>query len=254
MSARLGRALLLTPGVAAFLLILVLPALVLAYRSVELGRSDGVSALIEARQWGLFGRSVYLAAGGAGCAVLLSLPAAYVIGRIGRLTRAPAIGALLLAPLLLPPMVYAFGWQRMGLPSLPGALCCVWGWASWGWPVPAMLIGAGWAGGGRSAYEAAILVTTPGRAFVRAVLPLLVRQTGLALLILFAQFWELVVLVSPAIGHGGQHAHAHVPWVEAAVTAGFLGLFFLVFAASLRRNEAVPLKDPRLRECLEYHQ
>ena len=44
----------------------------------------------------------------------------------------------------------------------------------------------------------------------------------------------------------------HPPVVEFAITAGFLGLFYLVFDLALRRHPAVPLKDPRLQECLEY--
>jgi len=80
------------------------------------------------------------------------------------------------------------------------------------------------------------------------------RVAAMALLILIAQFWELYMLVAPAIGHGSHAAHGHVPIVEAAVTLGFLGLFFLVFAWALGRHNAVPLKDPRLRECLRYHQ
>ena len=49
-------------------------------------------------------------------------------------------------------------------------------------------------------------------------------------------------------------AHGHVPFVEAVVCAGFLGLFYVVFEMALKRNKPVPLKDPRIRECLEYHQ
>jgi len=33
-----------------------------------------------------------------------------------------------------------------------------------------------------------------------------------------------------------------------------LGLFFLVFSWSLGRHNAVPLKDPRMRECLGFHE
>ena len=80
------------------------------------------------------------------------------------------------------------------------------------------------------------------------------RVIPMAALILFAQFFELYMLVSPAIGHGAHKSHAHLPWVEFLVTAGFLGLFFLVFAHALERNNPVPLKDPRIREALEYHQ
>ena len=73
-----------------------------------------------------------------------------------------------------------------------------------------------------------------------------------AALLLFAQFWELYLMVGPAMGHGEHAAHAHLPVVEFLATLGFLGLFTLVFGWALGRHEAVPLKDPSLRECLEY--
>jgi hypothetical protein len=79
------------------------------------------------------------------------------------------------------------------------------------------------------------------------------RLVPVALLILFAQFWELYVMVGPAVGHGGEAAHAHLPLVEFAGTVGFLGLFTLVFGWALGRHGAVPLKDPALVDCLEYH-
>jgi hypothetical protein len=72
-------------------------------------------------------------------------------------------------------------------------------------------------------------------------------------LLLFAQFWELYVMVGPAIAHGEHAAHGHLPVVEFAATLGFLGLFTLVFGWALARYAAVPLKDPSLLECLEYH-
>ena len=74
---------------------------------------------------------------------------------------------------------------------------------------------------------------------------------SMAALILVAQVWELFLLVSPAVGH---HPTGHPPLVEFAAAAGFLGLFYLVFEWSLSRHGAVPLKDPAIRECLDYHQ
>lgn len=44
------------------------------------------------------------------------------------------------------------------------------------------------------------------------------RLVPVAMLILFAQFWELYVMVGPAVGHGGAAAHAHPPLVEFAGT------------------------------------
>jgi len=78
------------------------------------------------------------------------------------------------------------------------------------------------------------------------------KLVPVAALLLFAQFWELYLMVGPAMGHGGEAAHAHLPLVEFAATLGFLGLFTLVFGWALARHEAVPLKDPALMECLEY--
>jgi hypothetical protein len=74
-----------------------------------------------------------------------------------------------------------------------------------------------------------------------------------SIVILFAQFWELYVMVGPAVGHGEEAARAHLPIVEFAATLGFLGLFTLVFGWYLRRHNAVPLKDPAIEACLEHH-
>ena len=75
------------------------------------------------------------------------------------------------------------------------------------------------------------------------------RLVPVAMLLLFAQFWELFLMVAPAAGEG---AAARLPVIELAATLGFFGLFVLVFGWSLSRHEAVPLKDPALAACLAY--
>ena len=62
--------------------------------------------------WRLFGFSVGLAVSAALVAVLLALPAAYVVGHLEDAPHDRRLIGVLLAPLLFPPMVYAFGWQR----------------------------------------------------------------------------------------------------------------------------------------------
>ena len=79
------------------------------------------------------------------------------------------------------------------------------------------------------------------------------RVIAMSVLIIFAQFWELLLMVSPAIGHGEHLAHGHLPLVEGVIAAGFVGLFYLVFEWSLARHPAVPLKDPGIQACLDYH-
>jgi hypothetical protein len=90
-----------------------------------------------------------------------------------------------------------------------------------------------------------ILIPRNGKRSPRTLVPV-------AVLLLAAQFLELFVMVGPAIGHGEAAAHAHLPLVEFASTLGFVGLFTLVFGWALARHDAVPLKDPSLKECLEY--
>lgn len=78
------------------------------------------------------------------------------------------------------------------------------------------------------------------------------RLVPIALLVLFAQFWELFVMVSPAVGEGETASVAHLPIIEFAGTLGFVGLFTLVFSWAFERNNPVPLKDPGLAACLDY--
>ena len=84
---------------------------------------------------------------------------------------------------------------------------------------------------------AAVPAAAPG-AEVRRAVPAPAAARGQAqpedarpvsVLILFAQFWELYVMVGPAVGHGEEAAHGHLPIVEFAATLGFVGLFTLVF-------------------------
>ncbi|MGE3958617.1 MAG: hypothetical protein AB7H96_18035 [Vicinamibacterales bacterium] len=79
------------------------------------------------------------------------------------------------------------------------------------------------------------------------------RLIPVAVLVLFAQFWELYLMVAPAVGHGEDTAHAHLPVIELLGTLGFIGLFMLVFNWALQRHSPIPLKDPGLADCLHYH-
>ena len=79
------------------------------------------------------------------------------------------------------------------------------------------------------------------------------RLIPVALLVLFAQFWELFLMVVPAVSSGEAATPAHLPIVEFAGTLGFIGLFTLVFGWTLSRHDPVPLKDPGLADCLHYH-
>ncbi|GAF83293.1 unnamed protein product, partial [marine sediment metagenome] len=87
-------------------------------------------------------------------------------------------------------MVYAFGWERLLPTTFDAQLRCIGVWAFWAWPIPALLIGAGWSRAGRTAHEAALLVASPAISFVRVVLPLLFRYVFLSALIVFVLFFS----------------------------------------------------------------
>ncbi|MCP4247076.1 MAG: hypothetical protein GY778_08505 [bacterium] len=187
MNSRLWLALAAFPGVGLFLLTIAFPATALIVRAIGLGTTPANSAPgHDGGYWALLGFSILLAVGGAVLSIVLALPGAYLIGRAGSLRGRPLTCMALATPLLLPPMVYAFGWQRLAPAMLPGTLRCIWVWAGWCWPIPALLIGTGWLRWGRSAYEHALLDSTPSRAFGRVVLPLLGRQATLGGLIVLA--------------------------------------------------------------------
>ena len=191
----LGATLLIGASWMVFLSAMALPAVGLIARCIAQGQPPEGGFTISTRQLGLFWRSVWLSGVATCLALVLSIPGAYVIGRLPRhvLHRwrgLPLWSALLLAVLLCPPMVYSFGWDRLLPAGFPPELRCIGVWALWAWPIPALLIGGGWSRVGRRAHEAAVLVTSPPEAFLRVVVPLLLRYVGLSGLILFALFFS----------------------------------------------------------------
>jgi hypothetical protein len=79
------------------------------------------------------------------------------------------------------------------------------------------------------------------------------RLIAMAVLIIFAQFYELFIMVAPALGHGEHAAHGHLPIIEGLIWLGFVGIFVITFALAFRRRTPVPIKDPWLRESLHHH-
>ncbi|MGE5611910.1 MAG: 6-bladed beta-propeller, partial [Bacillota bacterium] len=99
-------------------------------------------------QWSLLGRTLAYNAGVGMLATGMGLPAAIVIGR-GRGVLAGGLSLMLPLVLLMPSIVYTYGWMQvmrlMGLALTPAGLAdvlrCVWVLASWLWALPAITIG-----------------------------------------------------------------------------------------------------------------
>ena len=188
------RKVLTAAGLLALVIVVVLPAVALLTRVLAAWQPPVDGFAFSARQAVLMLKTVGLAAAGVAGACLLSLPGAFCIGRIAKPANAPLLVLTLILPLMLPPMIYAFGWQRLWPAYSPGfsgtlpLLRCVWIWSSWAWPIPAVIIGSGWSRIGRDAYESALLDASARSAFLRAALPALSRHVLVAALILFVLF------------------------------------------------------------------
>ncbi len=192
MTGHATRRVVLWLGGALIVLVLLLPTAALLIRG-GLGEISSTASLFPSdRQLGLLFKTITLAVCGTLLATVLAIPGAFVIGGSRRLTQLPFLTALIVLPLLLPPMVMAFGWQKIlgahWSTSWSPLFRTVWIWASWAWPIPALILGTGWSRTGRDIYESSIQETTALIAFVRAVLPSLSRHVLLSGIILMVVF------------------------------------------------------------------
>ncbi len=173
-----------------FVAVMVWPAVALAGRCIVDGESPVGGFTFSSRQLGLLWRSVWLSGLATVLCLVVALPGAYVVGRVGRLSRRPLLTAMMMVLLLCPPMVYAFGWERLLPAAFNAHARCIGVWALWAWPIPATLIGAGWSRVAHGSHEAALLTTSPAGAFFRVALPALLRYVGLSALIVFILFFN----------------------------------------------------------------
>ena len=137
------------------------------------------------RQFGLLWRSVWLSSSATALSLVVSIPGAYVVGSVRRVTERPLIIGALMLLLLTPPMVCAFGWERLLPAAFDAHARCITLWALWLWPISALIIGVGWSRSARDVYEAATLVTSRRAAFVRVALPQLASYVVVSSAIVF---------------------------------------------------------------------
>jgi len=175
-------------GWILFVAAIAWPTVALLVQSLVDGRLPIGGLTYSSRQFGLLGRSVLLSGAGAIGCVALSLPAAmaFVHLRGGKVTT--LFVGLMATLVLCPPMVYTFAWQRALPAATPAWIQCLITWMLWAWPLPAMLIAAGWRRSAHSCYEAALLDTGPLGAWLHVVLPILLPFAALGGLVLFILF------------------------------------------------------------------
>jgi iron(III) transport system permease protein len=143
--------------------------------------------------WGVLARSsLVLALVASAGSLLLGIVPAAVLGNCTA-RQWPWLLGLVLAPLIVPPQVYAYAWGLLPAGSSPpwspagsGRPVGTVGYAriaraglisaGWLWPVVALVIATGWRSTGRAVYRLALLDASGFRAFVRGVLPALRSQ------------------------------------------------------------------------------
>lgn len=72
----------------------------------------------------------------------------------------------------------------------------------------------------------------------------------MAMLMLFAQWFDVYYLVMPVFAKEGPV----FGWIEVGTFLGFLGLFVSSVGRFLEKNPAIPQKDPRILQCIHHAQ
>lgn len=179
------RVLLLCVCVFLFAAAIAWPATALIYSSVAEGVAPRDGFTFTKGQLLLLGRSFLLAF----AAAVICLVPGILVGVVV-LSRRMNTGtvAVLGAGMLCPPMIYAFGWQRLLPEFVSPELRCILVWTIWAWPLAAVLVGAGWSRVGKEPYTAALLDCTPIGAWMRIGIPALIPHLAAAFLILLMLF------------------------------------------------------------------
>lgn len=145
--------------------------------------SDGAPSLEYVWQLKLHVSSLLLIGAASLVALLLAILAAYAFARLGRTLILWAAAAVL----VVPPMVYGYLWYltvgrhlqlpglpsplNLGVPNLPFLGLAAWSIGLWLWPIPALLLSAGWHWTGKPAWQLARMDGSDAAAFTRAALP-----------------------------------------------------------------------------------
>jgi ABC-type Fe3+ transport system permease subunit len=144
-------------------------------------------------------------------AIVLAVLAAYAFARLGRATVVWAAAAVL----VVPPMVYGYLWYltvghnlplpglpgplNLGVPNLPFVALTAWSIGLWLWPIPALLLAAGWQWSGKPAWLLARMDASDAAAFLRGGLPAMRPYLAASLaicLLLAAQEYAVPALFS----------------------------------------------------------
>lgn len=159
---------------AAFVGAILWPAAALLIQCFNEGKPADPQ-ILGARHLLLLARTLLLVGVSTFLSIVIGLAVAPALA--GRHRRFALIVCLVV--LFCPPMVYAFGWQRVLPAGIDPHIACVLVWSLWSWPIAAMIVSGGFSGV-RSSYEAALLSTSRAGAYLRIVVPGVMPQIVLS--------------------------------------------------------------------------
>lgn len=207
------------------------------------GPVSGQSLWPTPRLWRCFLSTILIATGAACMTLVVAVPP--VIGLLHarrRWTRAVLL-ALVILPLLIMPNVFSYGWMVMAMSrsdvlrslmdfvgwNAPGAppYKVAWILGSWLWPIPALVMLAGYRHAGATAFRLASLDASPIIAFVRGALPemrpalvasagtvflLAANETTVSSLMLAGDTWSYTIMADAGIALGHERPSAFMIW------------------------------------------
>ncbi|MFQ5423552.1 MAG: hypothetical protein ACE5F9_06175 [Phycisphaerae bacterium] len=159
------------------------------------GPEASQSLRLTARMWQSYRTSILMAAGATALAMTIAVPVAAGLVHARGPWRRGVLLALTILPLLTMPNVFTYSWMLLGSSPVgviraamstlgwnargAAAFQAAWVLGTWLWPIPALLLMAGYRHIGARAHRLACLDATPVQAFVRGALPAM-RPTILA--------------------------------------------------------------------------
>lgn len=182
-------ALLVAAGTLAFVAAVVWPASALAWQIATGWHEVSEVPWFGPRLYGLLWRGTWLSASAVIACLAFSIPGVFAIGGMGR-RAARSVTAMLAALLFCPPIVYVFGWDRVVPAMVEPHWRCIFIWATWAWPIPALIVGRALARQRHAFYEAALLDAPRTRVFLHVALPNLRAHLALSAVLLFVLFFN----------------------------------------------------------------
>jgi len=195
-------------------------------------------------------------------AILLAALAAYAFARLGRATVIWAAAAVL----AVPPMVYGYLWYltvghnlplpglpgplNLGVPNLPFVTLASWSIGLWLWPIPSLLLAAGWQWSGRPAWLLTRIDAADATAFLRGALPAMRPYVIAALaicLLLASQEYAVPALFSVQVWQTQWLALAQAGMPLSELTIAALPAAIVLFGCIVvlaRFWQAVESRDP----------